>query len=100
MDKASVDKKSIEAQVFELISYMTVSARNLIEEPTRYGPFRLVDSASRLIDIVKSFGLDSERLAGLQAKIEGGKYSAMGPEEEYKVFLEGLVSYLVDEIGK
>ena len=100
MDKASVDKKSIEAQVFELISYMTVSARNLIEEPARYGPFRLVDSASRLIDIVKCFGLDSERLVGLQAKIEGGKYSAMGPEEEYKAFLEGLVSYLVDEIGK
>ena len=100
MDKASVDKKSIEAQVFELISYMTVSARNLIEEPARYGPFRLVDSASRLIDILKAQGLASERLDGLQAKIEGGKYSAMGPEEEYKVFLEGLVSYLVEEIGK
>jgi len=100
VDKASVDKKSIEAQVFELISYMTVSARNLIEEPARYGPFRLVDSASRLIDILKAQGLASERLDGLQAKIEGGKYSAMGPEEEYKAFLEGLVSYLVDEIGK
>jgi hypothetical protein len=95
-----VDKRSIEAQVFELISYMTVSARNLIEEPARYGPFRLVDSASRLIDILKSQGLASERLDGLQAKIEGGKYSAMGPEEEYKAFLEGLVSYLVEEIGK
>lgn len=100
MDKASVDKKSIEAQVFELVSYMTVSARNLLEEPARYGPFRLVDSASRLIDILKSQGLASERLEGLQAKIEGGKYSAMGPEEEYKAFLEGLVSFLVDEIGK
>jgi hypothetical protein len=100
VDKSSVDKKSIEAHVFELISYMTVSARNLIEEPARYGPFRLVDSASRLIDILKAQGLASERLDGLQAKIEGGKYSAMGPEEEYKAFLEGLVSYLVDEIGK
>jgi hypothetical protein len=100
VDKSSVDKRSIEAQVFELISYMTVSARNLIEEPARYGPFRLVDSASRLIDILKSQGLASERLDGLQAKIEGGKYSAMGPEEEYKAFLEGLVSYLVEEIGK
>lgn len=100
MDKSSVDKRSIEAQVFELISYITVSARNLIEEPARYGPFRLVDSASRLIDILKSQGLASERLDGLQAKIEGGKYSAMGPEEEYKAFLEGLVSYLVEEIGK
>ena len=100
MDKASVDKKSLEEEIFELVSYMTVSARNLLEEPARYGPFRLVDSVSRLVDILETHGLSSKRLAGLQTKIEDLKYSAMGPEEEYRAFLEGLVTYLVDEIGK
>jgi hypothetical protein len=98
--KVSVDKKSLEEKVFELVSYMTVSARNLLEEPARYGPFRLVDSVSRLVDILEAHGLSSERLAGLQAKIESLKYSAMGPEEEYRAFLEGIVSHLVDEIGR
>jgi hypothetical protein len=68
MDKApvgsvSVDKKSLEEQIFEIVSYMTVSARNLLEEPARYGPFRLVDSVSRLVDILE--GLVSHLLDGL-----------------------------------
>jgi hypothetical protein len=95
----SVDKGALEGQIFELVSYMTVSACNLLEEPARYGPFRLVDSVSRLVDILEAHGLSSERLACLQASIERSKYSAMGPEEEYRTFLEGLVSSLVDEIG-
>ena len=96
----SVDKTALEEHIFELVSYMTVSARNLLEEPARYGPFRLVDSVSRLVDILAAHGLSSGRLAGLQAGIERSKYSAMGPEEEYRAFLERLVSSLVDEIEK
>jgi hypothetical protein len=99
-DAASVDRKSLEEKIFELVSYMTVSARNLLDEPARYGPFRLVDSVSRLVDILEANGLSSGRLAVLQENIERLKYSAMGPEEEYRAFLEGLVSLLVDEIGR
>ena len=100
MDKASVDKASFEGQIFELVSYMAVSACNLVEEPARYGPFRLVDSVSRLVDILKAHGLESPRLEGLQSRIENGKYSVMRSEDEYKSFLNEIVSYLVDEIGK
>ena len=94
-----MDKTGLEEQIFELISYMSVSARNLLEEPARYGPFRLVDAASRLVDVLKADGLESERLDRVQAKIEEGKYSAMGTEEEFESFLEGLVLFLVEEIG-
>jgi hypothetical protein len=59
-----------------------------------------VDSVSRLVDILEAHGLSSGRLEVLRAKIESLKYSAMGPEVEYRAFLEGLVSHLVDEIGK
>jgi hypothetical protein len=99
-DAVSVDKRTLEERFFELVSYMTVSARNLLEEPARYGPFRLVDSVSRLVDILEAHDLSSGRLAALRDDIERLKYSAMGPEEEYRAFLEGLVSSLVDEIGK
>lgn len=94
-----MDKNGLEEQIFELISYMSVSARNLLEEPARYGPFRLVDAASRLVDVLKADGLESERLDRVQAKIEEGKYSAMGTEEDFESFLEGLVLFLVEEIG-
>jgi hypothetical protein len=96
----AVDGTALEEGIFELVSYMTVSARNLLEEPARYGPFRLVDSVSRLVDILEAHGLSSGRLAALRDNIERLKYSAMGPEAEYRAFLEGLVSRLVDEMGK
>ncbi len=94
-----MDKVALEEKVFELVSYVVVSARNLLDEPAKYGPFRLLDTASRLIGVLKEFGLDSERLEAVREKIEAGKYSAMGTEEEFESFLESLVFFLVDEIG-
>ena len=94
-----MDKAGLEEQIFGLISYMAVSARNLLEEPARYGPFRLVDAASRLVDLLKANGLESERLERIQARIEEGKYTGMASEEEFEAFLEGLVLFMVEEIG-
>ena len=99
MAEAGMDKAGLEERIFELISYMAVSARNLLEEPARYGPFRLVDAASRLVDVLRATGLESEKLDRVQARIEEGKYSAMGTPEEFESFLEGVVLFLVDEIG-
>ncbi|GAH77892.1 unnamed protein product, partial [marine sediment metagenome] len=35
----------LEKEVFELICYMLISAKNLDRETKMYGPFRLVDAA-------------------------------------------------------
>ncbi len=93
-----MDKKVFEEKIFELISYMVVSARNLLEEPARYGPFRLVDAVSRMIDIMEEAGISSERLISVRGKIEDGKYSSMGTEEEFEEFLESTVFLIVDGI--
>jgi len=44
---------SIEPKVFELISYMVTSACTLLNENRLYGPFRLIDAASRLITLLE-----------------------------------------------
>ena len=93
-----MDKRDFEGQIFELISYMVVSARKLLDEPARYGPFRLVDAASRLISILEGTGMSSERLKSIQSQIEEGKYSAMGTEAEFEDFLESTVHHVVDAI--
>jgi hypothetical protein len=93
-----MDKKTFEEQIFELASYMVVSARNLLEENPLYGPFRLIDALSRLIEIMKSLDLSSDRLNELMAQIEAGKVIVMTGEEEFREFLESLVSYMVKEI--
>ncbi|MBW2064350.1 MAG: hypothetical protein JRJ03_05395 [Deltaproteobacteria bacterium] len=93
-----MDKKVFEEKIFELISYAIVSARNLLEEPARYGPFRLVDTASRLISILDESGMSSDRLRAIRDQIEEGKYSVMATEDEFEKFLESTVFFVVDAI--
>jgi len=85
----------LEREFFELTCYMVTSARNLIPENKLYGPFRLIDAVSRLIDIIQKLGLKSPRLETIQKQIEEGKYKVMETEEQFTAFLENLVMGLV-----
>ncbi len=89
-----------EREFFELVCYMATSARNLVRETRLYGPFRLVDSISRLVDVLNEMGSSSERLRKVQEKIEAGKYTVMEDEETFTAFLEELVMSLVPLMEK
>jgi len=89
------NKDELEQQFFELICYMVTSARNLIPENKLYGPFRLVDAVSRLIDVLQKLDLESPRLEAIQKQIEEGKYMVMESDEKFSDFLENLVMSLV-----
>ena len=93
-----MDKASLESEFFELLSYMVVSASNLLEEPARYGPLRLVEASSRLVEILDEMSLGSQRIISIQKKIEAGKHLAMGNKKVFKAYLESLVMHLVDEL--
>lgn len=92
---STLKNSELEREFFELVCYMISSARNLIPETKLYGPFRLIDAVSRLIDIVEKLGLKSPRLETIQRQIEEGKYKVMETEEEFTAFLENLVMGLV-----
>ncbi|MDD4904280.1 MAG: DUF6092 family protein [Candidatus Bipolaricaulis sp.] len=93
-----MDKRELEAKIFDLIGYMTSSARNLMDETPLYGPFRLVDAASRLIAILEGAGVESPRLASLRREIDAGKYSVTATPAEFKAFLDALVDRFVDHL--
>lgn len=93
-----MDKRELEAKIFDLIGYMTSSARNLMDETPLYGPFRLVDAASRLIAILEGAGIESPRLASLRREIDAGKYSVTATPAEFKAFLDALVDRFVDHL--
>jgi len=42
-----------EKEIIKLFTYMVTSARGCIDEPKIYGPFRLIDSISKLYSILK-----------------------------------------------
>jgi hypothetical protein len=88
-------KSELEQEFFELVCYMVSSARNLIPEPKLYGPFRLIDAVSRLVDILRKMDLVGPRLETIQKKIEEDKYSVMDTEEKFTTFMENLVMSLV-----
>lgn len=91
-----MDQARLEQAVFELVGYMVTSGRNLIDETPLYGPFRLVDAASRLILMLKKEGVTSDRLKVMQERIDNGKYSVMETQQKFMSFLDSVVDALVD----
>ncbi len=91
-----MNRVKLEERVFELVGYMVTSGRNLLNETPLYGPFRLVDAASRLISILEEEGVGSDRLQAMRTEIDAGKYSVMSDVEEFESFLDSLVDTLVD----
>jgi hypothetical protein len=92
--------KDLEGDLFELFCFMVSSARGLMDEPKTYGPFRIIDSVSRLISILEKHGLADNFLVKEREKIEEGKYSVMDSEESFKEFLDSLVVDFAKELKR
>ncbi|MEM0015121.1 MAG: DUF6092 family protein [Zestosphaera sp.] len=81
---------------FKLLAFLITSARGCVDEPHLYGPLRLVDAASKLIDIMKLEGKAPEGLERVQKTIEERKHLLMHDERKFIEFLDELVTELVN----
>ena len=95
--RAQMEDK-LKKELFELICYMIVSARNLDQETKMYGPFRLVDAASKLIEILEKNDIYYEFLSQVRTIIEANKYKVMTDKEEFLSFLDDLVLKMVAKL--
>ncbi|MBA7476219.1 hypothetical protein ES707_11601 [subsurface metagenome] len=77
---------------------MVTSACNLVNETKSYGPFRLIDAVSRLIDILSENQGSSPELEKIKVKIEEGKYKVMEDGPQFSSFLNELVLYITSLI--
>ena len=91
-------ENGLERGIFELLCYMIVSARNLEQETKMYGPFRLVDAASRLIEILEESGIGDEFLSQVRSMIEANKYKVMTDKEGFVAFLDDLPLKMVGRL--
>ncbi|MFN3267793.1 MAG: DUF6092 family protein [Zestosphaera sp.] len=80
---------------FKLLAFLITSARGCVDEPHLYGPLRLVDAASKLINIMRLEGKTIEGLEKIQEMIEEKKHLVMHDEGEFIKFLDELVTELV-----
>lgn len=92
------NNETFKKQIFGLVCYMVTSACNLVNETKSYGPFRLIDAASRLITILSENQISSSNLEKIQAKIEQGKYKVMEDKSQFSSFLNELVLYVTSLI--
>jgi hypothetical protein len=75
---------------FKLLAFLITSARGCVDEPHLYGSLRLIDAASRLINIMKNEGKATDELLKIQKLIEEKKDLVMYNEEEFIKLLDDL----------
>jgi len=94
-----IDKDQLgSSDFFTLLAFLVTSARNCVEEPKLYGTFRLVDGASRLIEILERAGVADEFVLDTRKKIEDNKYSVMSDKDEFIKFLDNLILDFADKL--
>lgn len=91
-------ENKFDKEIFELICYMVVSARNLIDETRMYGPLRLIDACSRLLGILEEEKRSNEFLSRVKTEIETNKYKIMTDEEGFVAFLDDLILDMVERL--
>lgn len=90
--------KDFSSEVYQLICYMVTSACNLVQETKDYGPFRLIDAVSRLVEILSKRNLASPQMEELRDKIEENKYKVLEGESKFYSFLNDLVLFTLKGI--
>jgi len=88
--------------LLELVAFLATSARGCIDEPPSYGPFRLIDGLSRLIDLPKYATClkDDDFLHKIKAQIEDKKFSVMFDEREFQDMLDSVVLQVTKELKR
>ena len=85
-----------EKEIIKLFTYMVTSARGCVDEPKIYGPFRLIDSISKLYSILKENNLiENEEVSKIIGKIEDKKYICMTDEKEFVIMLDDVIDDFV-----
>ena len=75
-----MNESALRQDLFLLLGYLLTSAHGLYEEPHGYGPFRLLDTAGRLAEIMRNHGLGDPFLAELEQAIEAERFGASGDQ--------------------
>lgn len=87
-----MNKTQYDSEMLDLVAYMLTSARGLPDEPAMYGPFRLIEGASRLCGILAEadHGKASD-LRRLKEKIDEKKFTLMTDENEFISLMDEAV---------
>ena len=79
--------------LFDHALYLVASARDCLDEPLIYGPLRLIEGVSRLIEALP----DDEFLQEQKRVIDGEKWEVMGDRDQFAAWLDELLRQFAAE---
>ena len=96
------EKSNGDKYLFDIAIFLATSARGCIEEPPLYGPFRLIDALSRLIELPNYvICLKKDRfLAKMKKVIDAKKFLVISDVEGFKAFLDEVIQEFAKELKK
>lgn len=90
-----MDRAPIESGMIDLLCFMAVSARGLLDEPKIYGPMRLMEASQHLTELAEASGIHNELLAEAAQRIETFPLDSLPEaEEEFIGCMDDLVLLL------
>jgi hypothetical protein len=85
--------EAMHPEAFRLATFLVTAARDVIDEPAIYGPFRMVDAVDRLI--ARSF--DDDFLSEIQPELEREKQKVMSDRQGFVAWLDDLAARFATE---
>lgn len=77
---------STDPAAFRLATFLVTAARDLVDEPAIYGPFRLIDAVDRLM----AGHFDDEFLRRVQPELEREKQKVMSDRDAFIAWLDEI----------
>ena len=78
---------------FRLATFLVTAARDLVDEPAIYGPFRMIDAVDRLM----APAFDDDFLRTVQPELEREKYKVMSDRDAFVAWLDEVAARFAAE---
>lgn len=78
---------------FRLATFLVTAARDLVDEPPIYGPFRMIDAVDRLM----SGAFDDDFLRSVQPELEREKFKVISDRDAFVAWLDDISAQFAAE---
>jgi hypothetical protein len=78
---------------FRLATFLVIAARDVVDEPAIYGPFRMIDAVDRLM----AGSFDDDFLTEIKPELEREKQKVMSDREAFVAWLDVLAARFAAE---
>lgn len=80
----------------QIVCYLVASACGLANEPSEYGPLRLLEAGTRLIEAMKGADMGDQGLEQAYRRIEGSKEDLMAGRSALAESADAVLAILLD----